>query len=148
MNIFFLISFVILFVYTVFTQYRLNRLNNELKQVKEYNKSLIVLNDSLRGFKHDFSNILTAMGGYIVCNDFKGLKLYYSTLMNDCKKINNLNVLNPNVINNPAIYAIISDKYYKADENGISLNLDIFMNLNSINLNMYEFTKILRNLNG
>jgi len=34
------------------------------------------------------------------------------------------------VINNPAIYNVMASKYHRADENGIQINLGIFMDLN------------------
>ena len=38
---------------------------------------------------------------------------------------------------------MISSKYYLATEQGIELNLDIFMDLNSIDMKIYEFCRIL-----
>ncbi len=124
--------------------FRIKKIETDLKQSKEYNKTLSNLNDNVRGFKHDFSNILTAIGGYVYANDMNGLKKYYTDLMKDCNKINNLSTLSPDVVNNPAIYSILSNKYYVAEEYGIAFNLDIFLDLNSLNMSIYEFTRIMR----
>lgn len=78
----------------------------------------------------------------------EGLKQYYSQLLEDCQRVNNLTGLNPEVINNPAIYSILASKYYKADELGIKINLEIFIDLNHLNIKIYEFTRILRNTYG
>lgn len=74
-----------------------------------------------------------------------GLEKYYNQLLIDCKKTNNLYSLNPNVINHPAVYNILATKYYVADELNITINLDIFLDLNEIEKHMkiYEFTRIL-----
>ena len=125
----------------------LKNLRNNLEQTQEYNRALTTLNDGIRGFKHDFANIITAIGGYIQSGDMNGLKKYYSCLIGECNKINSLSTLNPDVINNPAVYSLLSNKFFLAEENGITINLDIFLNLNELNMRIYEFTKILRNTN-
>ena len=73
------------------------------------------MHDSVRGFKHDFDNIVTTIGGYINTNDMEGLKKYYSQLEEDCEKVNNLYILNPDSINNPGIYNLLTTKYNEAD---------------------------------
>lgn len=72
-----------------------------------------------------------------------GLKTYYSQLLEDCQKVNNLSTLSPDVINEPAIYSLLTNKYYLADEKGITINLEVFIDLTTLNIRIYEFTKIL-----
>ena len=91
----------------------------KLESAEEYNKTLHILHDSVRGFKHDFDNIVTTIGGYIKTNDMDGLKSYYSQLEEDCTKVNNLYVLDPDIINNPGVYNLITAKYNEALEKGI-----------------------------
>ncbi len=83
------------------------------------------------------------MVGYVATNDMNGLKTYYSQLLDDCQKVNNLYTLSPEVINNPAIYSLLASKYHKADELGIKIHLDVFLNLNELNMKIYEFTRVL-----
>lgn len=115
----------------------------KLESAEEYNKTLHILHDSVRGFKHDFDNIVTTIGGYINTNDMKGLEKYYSQLQEDCEKVNNLYILNPDIVNNPGIYNLLTTKYSKAEEKGIKVNLTFLLDLNDINMKIYEFTKIL-----
>lgn len=72
-----------------------------------------------------------------------GLKTYYSQLLEDCQKVNNLSTLSPDVINEPAIYSLLTNKYHLADEKGISIKLEVFIDLTTLNIKIYEFTKIL-----
>ena len=51
--------------------------------------------------------------------------------------------LNPELINNPAIYSILADKHFKAEKFNVNLNLEILMDLNSFNEKIYEITRIL-----
>ena len=67
-----------------------------------------------------------------------GLKEYYSSLIKDCNEINNVGTLNPNVINDPAIYSILASKYYLAEEHGINLSLDVFFDLRRIDNKRYK----------
>lgn len=115
----------------------------ELKQSQEYNKTLEFLYDSIKAFKHDFNNIIQTIGGYANSNDIEGLKIYYKDLFVDCQKINDLTALNPNVVNNPGVYCLLTAKYKKAEEQGIKIHIDFFLNLNGLNMKMYEFTRIL-----
>ena len=132
-------------IYSLLSTSKLNTASIDLEEAKLYNKTLTILHDSMRGFKHDFHNIVQGIGGYVDRGDLEGLKNYYKQLLQDCGRVNNLTALNPEVINNPAIYNILATKYHKADEIGVQINLGIFMDLNNIekHIKIYEFTRIL-----
>lgn len=131
--------------YSLLSTNKLDTTTRDLEEAQLYNKTLSILHDSLRDFKHDFHNIVQGIGGYADRGDLEGLKKYYKQLLQDCNRTNNLTALNPDVINNPAIYNVMATKYHKADEIGIQINLGIFMDLNEIEKHMkiYEFTRIL-----
>lgn len=138
-----LIAYFLLSIYslTKTAQYEVTSLN--LEQEKENNRILKEMQDDLRGFRHDFSNILCTIGGYVQVKDINGLSKYYSQIQKDIIKINNLGALNPDSINNPAIFTLISSKYSKALELGIEMNINVFLNLNTLNMKIYEFTRVL-----
>lgn len=138
-----LLAYFIISIYSLIKTTKLELTTRDLEETKLYNQSLIILHDSVRGFKHDFHNILQAIGGYIDKKDLDGLEKYYSQLVTDCQRVNNLTSLSPETINNPAIYGILASKYLRADELGIQINLEVFLNLNKINMKIYEFTRIL-----
>lgn len=132
-------------MYSLINTDKLNTTSQSLEEAQLYNKTLILLHDNMRGFKHDFHNIVQGLGGYIDKKDLEGLEKYYRQLLQDCNRVNNLTALSPTVINNPAIYNVMAAKYHRADENGIQINLGIFMDLNDLehHLKIYEFTRIL-----
>lgn len=138
-----LIIYFIISVYTLINTSKLNIAKQNLEETRLMNKTLTILNDKIRAFRHDFNNIIQALGGYIQAKDMDGLEKYYSQLLKDCQEVNNLTGLNPESINNPAIYSLLASKYYLATEKGIEFNLDIFMDLNSIDMKIYEFCRIL-----
>lgn len=140
LSAYFFISF-----YSLFNTNKLNTTSQSLEEAQLHNKTLILLHDNMRGFKHDFHNIVQGIGGYIDRKDLDGLQKYYRQLLQDCNRVNNLTALSPTVINNPAIYNVMATKYHRADENGIQINLGIFMDLNDLehHIKIYEFTRIL-----
>lgn len=142
-SIFSLIAYFVISLYTIFTVAELETTSMKLEEAELYNKTLQILHDNIRAFKHDFWNIVQGIGGYIGKNDMEGLKKYYSKLVEDCHQVNNLTALSPSVVNNPAVYNVLAHKYHKADELGIKINLDVFMDLNELNINSYELTRIL-----
>ena len=140
-----LLAYFFISLYSLFNTTKLETTSQNLTEAQLYNKTLILLHDKMRGFKHDFHNIVQGLGGYISTNDMEGLKKYYSQLLKDCDQVNNLTALNPSIINNSAIYNVMAAKYHRADELGVQINLAIFMDLNEIEKHMkiYEFTRII-----
>lgn len=143
LNIFSLIAyFIISFIsFTKINQLEETEMN--LQETKLYNKTLTILHNNIRSFRHDFANIVSGIGGYVQTNDLEGLKNYYSQLLEDCQNTNNLSALTPELINNPAIYNVLATKYHKADEQGIKINLEVFLDLNTLKIKIYDFTRIL-----
>lgn len=136
-------AFFLMTIYSLVETIKLETTTTDLEEAKLYNKTLSMLHDNIRTFKHDFHNIVQGIGGYIHTDDMEGLKKFYSGLSLDCNRSNNLTTLSPSVINNPAIYNVLASKYHKADEFGIQINLEVFIDLNTLNMKIYEFTRIL-----
>ncbi|MCI9177651.1 MAG: GHKL domain-containing protein [Clostridia bacterium] len=140
-----LLGYFFISIYNILNTTKLATTSQSLEEAQLHNKTLVLLHDSMRGFKHDFHNIVQGIGGYIDTNDMKGLKRYYSQLLKDCNRVNNLTALNPAIINNPPIYSVMADKYHKADKIGIQINLGIFIDLNELekHVKILQFTRIL-----
>ncbi len=140
-----LLAYFVISIYSLLSTGKLDTTTRDLEEAQLYNKTLTILHDSIRGFKHDFHNIVQSIGGYADRGDLEGLRVYYRQLLQDCGRTNNLTALNPEVINNPAIYNVLATKYHKADEIGVQINLGIFIDLNEIEkyMKIYEFTRIL-----
>ncbi len=143
------LSFITMLVYFSISIYSLTRVmklastTQKLQNAEEYNKTLSILHDNVRGFKHDFDNIVTTIGGYVKTNDMEGLKKYYVQLEDDCQKVNSLYILNPKLINNPGVYSLLTTKYHEAEEKGIKVNMSLLLDLSKLNMKIYEFTRIL-----
>ena len=137
-----LISFLILSIYSFTRIIKLANTRRDLESAEEYNKSLEILYDNVKGFKHDFDNIISTLDGFIENNDMTGLKDYFEDVNKDCKITNNLAILNPRTINNPGIYSLLNNKYFKATNSGITFDIDFFLDFNKLKINTYEFSRM------
>ena len=143
------LSFIFLVLYFGISIYSLTRIfklistTQKLESAEEYNNTLRILHDNVRGFKHDFDNIVTTIGGYIKTEDMEGLRNYYLQLEDDCQRVNNLYILNPEVVNNDGIYNLLTKKYYEAESKDIKVNITFLLDLSTLNMKIYEFARIL-----
>ena len=138
-----LILYFLLSIYSLIKTSQLEITNLNLEQEKEHNRILKIAQDDIRGFRHDFSNIICTIGGYVHSQDMEGITNYFEQIQTDVIKVNNLTALTPDIINNPAIYALVTAKYDKASNLNIKMSVEVFMDLNIINMKIYEFTRIL-----
>ena len=138
-----LIAFLTLSIYSFTRMIKLANTRKDLESAEEYNKSLEILYDNVKGFKHDFDNIISTLDGFILNNDISGLKEYFEDVKKDCKITNNLAILNPRIINNPGINSLLNNKYFKATNLGITFDIEFFLDLNKLKINIYEFSRIL-----
>lgn len=139
----FLVSFFVISVYSFTRVIKLANTTKELENAEEYNKSLEILYDKVKGFKHDFDNIISVIDGYIETNDMKSLKDYFEEVKKDCKITNNLSMINPRIINNPGIYSLLNNKYFKATNSEVVFDIDFFLDFSTLKINTYEFSRML-----
>ena len=142
-GLFSLLAYFTISMYSLANTSKLVATTTSLIQEKEHNRILKIAQDDIRGFRHDFSNIICTIGGYVHSKDMDGLENYFGQIQNDVVKVNNLTALTPDIINNPAIYALVTAKYDKASNLNIKMSVEVFMDLNIINMQIYEFTRIL-----
>lgn len=116
----------------------------QIEALELRNKVMQEMNDKLRTFRHDYGNIMQAMSGYIAKKDIEGLSKYYKNLSIECKEINSLGALSMELIKEPAIYATLTSKYYKAIDEGIKINIEVGTIVeNKANQNMFEYARVL-----
>lgn len=133
---FLIVPIFILIIYIIYLEITIHKQKLEIKTLNE-------INDSTRSFRHDFNNIMQAIGGYIQTNNIHDLKEYFSNLVPECFKVNNLYRYHSKLMANSAIYSVIADKYNKAENFKIKMSLNISSDINKINLDSYHLTKIL-----
>ena len=122
---------------------KLDRTINYLKEAHLRTKSALMLNEDLHVIKHDFSNIVQCMGGYIINNDMNGLKKYYESTRKEFSDVNNLSAINSSLITDYALYNLISSKYSKAKEQDVCFNINISVKFDNMQISSYKLTRIL-----
>lgn len=122
---------------------RIKEKNRKIHNLEAYNKTLSVMYDNIRGFKHDFSNFIQALDGYVKTNDMDGIRVMCKSICQECKKVNNMGILDPKIINNPAVYSIITNKYYLAQEENVMMNIEVMFDLQDVKMSSYELCGIL-----
>ena len=137
------LAFFCISIYSITRVFKLTLVTRKLQSAEEYNNTLRILHDNVRGFKHDFDNIVTTIGGYIRTNDMEGLKKYYVQLEDDCQRVNNLYILNPDIVNNDGVYNLLTKKYHEAEEKDIKVNITFLLDLSTLKMKIYEFARIL-----
>ncbi len=121
----------------------LQNANNLIDYEKKSYDSLSVSYDCMREFKHDFSNIMQSIGGYLCTDDLNGLKTYYSSIFKECSELQKVSSLSKDVLNSPPVLSLVTEKYLKAQDLGIEFNLEVLLDFNTLNMDIYEFTRIL-----
>lgn len=131
-----------LVIINLLTIYTFILINIKYKKQSEID-NLTLICDSTRAFKHDFNNIMHSIGGYIKTNNLDDLKIYYDKLIPECFCINNLYRFHSKLMQNSALYSIISNKYNLAEKNNIKMTLNISTDLNSLRIDDYSLTRIM-----
>ncbi len=140
--------FLVYLAFTIFSLFKFKKLNislQDLEEVKLHNKTLQILYDDVRTFKHDFCNIVQSIDGYIKTGNLPSLEKYNNEIKLECGNLNSLSALNPKFIDDSGIYNLIASKYYKAKKFGVSLDMNFLVKFSSINVSTYAFSRILRN---
>jgi len=118
---------------------------SEERQIYQQNyiTTLENLVDGLRTFKHDYSNTLATINGYIQLENWPSLKKFFSQIMDESKSISTLDKLNPNLIKNPTIFGLITAKYQVCLKKNIKMNFEILGTLENLDINEFELSRIL-----
>lgn len=106
-------------------------------------KNLEEINDGLRGFKHDYNNMVQAMGGYIALNDLNGLKNYCISVQKETMTINNRISLNTYITNDPALYGLILSKITYSEVKNVNLSISTTTEIITPGVKSYDFCKVI-----
>ena len=141
-----IISLVIYFYFSIKNIIEITKIEEQdtkIESLESYNKTLGIMYDNIRGFRHDFGNIVQALKGYIDTQNYEGLERMSKSLMKECQDINNMGILDPNIIKNSAIYSVLTNKYHLAQEGDITINVQVEMDFKEIEQYTYELCRIL-----
>lgn len=115
----------------------------KINSLEMYNKTLKNMYDKLKSFRHDFANFVLALDGYAKAENIACVKKMSKSALEECNEINKIGVLSPELIKDPAIYNILTNKFYHAQEENITMNIEILDSLSDKEANCYEVCRIL-----
>lgn len=121
----------------------LQKEEKKIENLEIRNKNLKENFDDIRAFRHDFSNIIQSMGGYIKTNDMEGLNNMYKSIIDEIEEIKGVQQLNYEIINNPAVFNLINSKYKIASNLEIKMDINVLNNISTLNIKDLELCRIL-----
>ena len=141
----FLLTFIIIYMIGINTikDSILNRNIKTIDVLETSNESLIIQNDKIRTFKHDFNNIIQAMNGYVMSEDLVSLKKYVKIISKDVNDVKEIKVDNNSFLNNSAIVSLLNRMNSKAIQENVEITFEIMYELNLLNKYEYELIRIL-----
>ena len=138
-----ILGYLILEINNIVKIIKLEKANKKFKQLENDYEKIQATYDRIRGFKHDFNNIMQGFGGYIKSRDLEGLENMYVSIVKECQEINEEQRINKQRINNPAIYNLIINKYIDAKKMNISMKVDVDIDLKRLKVSDVDLCRIL-----
>lgn len=110
--------------------------NDEIQKIKDeqivslsiYNKHIEGLYKEIRGFRHDYTNLLSSLNQSIQNKDIDGVEKIYNTVFRDSDKqfqSSQYDIGNLSNLNNDALKSLVSVKMIEAQNKGINLSVEV-----------------------
>lgn len=118
----------------------------QLSHLKNYNKQIEKLYQSVRSFRHDYANILTTLKLGIEQNDIAIVKEVYDSVLKDSDKhlksktFDLTRLIN---IEDNTIKSLLAAKFLEAEENNIDVSLDIPETIKLEGMEMVDFITVI-----
>jgi len=129
----------------------MEKVNLDIRQdsynrLQEYTNQIENMYSSLRSFKHDYSNIMLSMSGYIEANDMDGLKEYFDKEILPLSKEITKNTAHINQLMNiktTELKSIISSKLLYAIELNINVNIEVTDEIVSLPIDTLDLCRVI-----
>ena len=129
----------------------MEKVNLDIRQdsynrLQEYTNQIENMYSSLRSFKHDYSNIMLSMSGYIEANDMDGLKEYFDKEILPLSKKITQNTAHINQLMNiktTELKSIISSKLLYAIELNINVNIEVTDEIVSLPIDTLDLCRVI-----
>lgn len=141
-----LISLIYMAYSTSLKEEEMHRKQFEYQQLEIYTQNLEIIYNDMRKIRHDYSNVLSSIVGYMVEEDMEGLVEYYDKyIVSFTSKMNDINHklgLLSNIEQNE-LKGLIALKIIQAQELGIETDIDLKEHINFKNADMIDLCRIL-----
>ncbi|NLD47910.1 MAG: GHKL domain-containing protein, partial [Clostridiaceae bacterium] len=142
-NVLLIIVFLIFSIINTNTFFKLESKSHELEYQVFYNRSLEVLMNDLRRIRHNHSNMLAVLGGYIKIKKWDELERYFSEVCSDLSAISSLSNLTSLNIKSAGILGLIMSKLEYAKEKGVTLKIVNTDEVSEVNMKISELCEVL-----
>ena len=120
--------------------------DQQLNSMSSYSEHIESLYTQIRGFRHDYTNLLVSLNEAIHHNDMPAVKSIYDTVLADSGKSLNTDsyqIGNLAKISNPSVKSIISAKLMEAHQKGIALKVEVEDYMDSPKMEVLDFLRTL-----
>ncbi|UDK98234.1 GHKL domain-containing protein [Lysinibacillus sphaericus] len=143
----FLILILLCFIVYIFTkEEKLKAREKEYENFSIYINSLEQVNKDMQNFRHDYSNILLSMRGYIVEKDWVGLEKYFEKGILKFERktiVNNIIIDNIKNLHIKGLKGLLYSKSNKAVEKDINISIEIPNPIFHISVDIIDLNRIL-----
>lgn len=140
------ISVLVMFLMSIFNSLKHGELEAKKQEVeyqKQYIETLNHVIDGLRGFKHDYNNMVQVIGGYLALDDLEGLRRFHFHMQKESISINSVAPINTYLKENPALYGLVLSKFTYSEVKNVIFQSSITTQINFSAINSYDFCKVL-----
>jgi two-component system sensor histidine kinase AgrC len=145
--LYFILLMIIMYVLirTITKELEFKNKQSLIENLQQYTDNLEKLNTEMRGFRHDYVNILASIIGFIENDDIGGLKKHFHKNimpLSATMEANNYKMVLLKNIVIPEIKGIFSVKILKAQELGIDVVIDIMEAIDEINMEIIDLSRV------
>lgn len=137
--------YLILSLYINFTNSALALKEQQYDQQQDYIKTIDSLINDFRRLKHSYANTIYSFYGYIQENDIEGLKVYYSDIMDETKKMDSNLLLALQKIKVYAIFGLLWNKINEAESKGIEIGVQVPNEVHEVSIKLTDLSEVLGN---
>lgn len=124
----------------------LNMKQDSYHRLQEYTNQIESMYSSLRSFKHDYSNIMISMSGYIESNDMEGLRDYFDREILPLSRRITKNTAQINQLMNIKITelkSVLSSKLLYAIERNINVSIEVHDEITLLPMDTLDLCRII-----
>lgn len=118
-------------------------MQRKINAVKQKNEILIAQYDGVREIRHNFSNFIQALYGYVAVKDLHGIEEMCKSATKETINISDSQIILLRKLNNPALTNLIIGKCELARKNNVRLNIEIKTGFNRNFSSIYDVSKLL-----
>ena len=150
-NFYIILFFVILLYLNAISKEKLEKeiikqKDTQLYELSSYSHHVESLYEEIRGFRHDYINILTSLKLGIDTQDIEAIKTVYNGVLRDSGNQfydSKFDIAKLSNIKNDAIKSILSAKLLEAQNRGISISVEIEEPVSNFRIELLDFITIL-----